>query len=74
MSAFHLDEVVGFAGSISYDSGKPDGVPPKLLDISRLMGLRWQPNYNLREGPTHKYQCLVENCAQIGKQGKQRNE
>jgi GDP-L-fucose synthase len=43
-------DVVGFVGSIVYDSSKPDGTPRKLLDVSRLDALGWRARTPLREG------------------------
>ncbi|WP_295640746.1 GDP-L-fucose synthase [uncultured Methylibium sp.] len=43
-------DVVGFKGRISFDSGKPDGTPRKLLDVSRLAGLGWRARTGLRDG------------------------
>ena len=43
-------EVVGYAGSIVWDSTKPDGTPQKLLDVSVLRGLGFAPRTGLREG------------------------
>ncbi len=31
-----VQEVVGFAGALRFDTSKPDGTPRKLLDVSRL--------------------------------------
>jgi GDP-L-fucose synthase len=35
--------VVGFTGTLRYDSTKPDGAPRKLLDTSRIVALGWTP-------------------------------
>ena len=43
-------QVVGFPGRIRFDSGKPDGTPRKLLDVSRLTNLGWQASTGLRDG------------------------
>ena len=43
-------DVIGFKGSISFDSSKPDGTPRKLLDVSRLTGLGWSARTKLRDG------------------------
>ncbi|WP_078900989.1 GDP-L-fucose synthase family protein [Actinacidiphila yeochonensis] len=43
-------EVVGYEGAIGWDTGKPDGTPRKLLDVSRLTELGWRPRIPLREG------------------------
>src|ERR1700761_912150 len=35
-------DAVGYTGSISYDTSRPDGTPRKLLDVSRLAKLGWR--------------------------------
>ncbi len=52
-------EVVGFRGEITWDSGKPDGTPRKLLDISRLAALGWSPRVSLQEGIKNAYQDFL---------------
>ena len=34
-----IKDIVGFKGSLEFDSSKPDGTPRKLLDVSKLEGL-----------------------------------
>lgn len=41
---------VGYTGETNWDPTKPDGTPRKLLDISTLRGMGWQPKTPLREG------------------------
>jgi len=48
-------EVVGFQGRIVFDSGKPDGTPRKLLDVSRMKHLGWQSKTSLRDGIAQAY-------------------
>jgi GDP-L-fucose synthase len=43
-------ETVGFRGEIVWDASKPDGTPRKLMDSSRLLGLGWKPQIDLRAG------------------------
>lgn len=43
-------EVVGFEGSLRFDTSKPDGTPRKLMDVSRLSALGWRARVGLREG------------------------
>ncbi|MCF8057510.1 MAG: GDP-L-fucose synthase [Desulfocapsa sp.] len=45
-----VQEVVGFTGSVEWDSSKPDGTPRKLLDVSRIRSLGWNPETELAEG------------------------
>ena len=52
--------IVGFKGSIQYDSSKPDGTPRKLLDVSRLGSMGWQPKISLREGIETTYRWYME--------------
>jgi len=48
--------VVGYRGEIKWDHAKPDGTPQKLLDVSRLAKLGWQPKIALKEGIRQVYQ------------------
>ena len=41
---------VGFEGEVVWDSTRPDGMPQKLLDVSRLSGLGWNPQIDLVDG------------------------
>lgn len=42
--------VSGFPGRVVWDSSKPDGIPRKLLDVSRMAALGWRARIGLREG------------------------
>jgi GDP-L-fucose synthase len=56
-------EVVGYAGQVRLDAGKPDGTPRKLLDSSRLLALGWRPTVGLREGIARAYADFLERFA-----------
>ncbi len=43
-------EATGFAGTITWDTSKPDGTPRKQLDVSRLAALGWSARIPLAEG------------------------
>ena len=50
-----VQDVVGFAGGITWDSSKPDGTPRKLMDSQRLFDLGWRPQMGLRQGIADAY-------------------
>ncbi len=56
-----IKSVVGFEGSIKYDSTKPDGTPRKLLDVSRLHNLGWQHKTALKTGIERTYGWYLKN-------------
>jgi len=47
--------VVGFTGKLVFDTTRPDGTPQKLLDISRIRSLGWQPRTMLEDGIRQTY-------------------
>lgn len=49
-------DVIGYPGDIVFDTSKPDGTPRKLLDISRIRSLGWQPQTSLVSGIKLAYQ------------------
>ena len=51
---------VGYTGTISFDSSKPDGTPRKWLDVSRLAKLGWRARTSLEEGIRLAYQAYLE--------------
>jgi GDP-L-fucose synthase len=54
-------DVVGYRGSVEWDTEQPDGTPRKLLDVSRLIALGWAPRIGLREGIARTYAWYVDN-------------
>jgi GDP-L-fucose synthase len=59
--ALLIKEIVGFRGEITFNESRPDGVPRKLLDVSRLTALGWRPTIPLREGLASTYRWYQEN-------------
>ena len=49
-------ETVGFEGRLVFDASKPDGMPRKLLDSTRIRSLGWRPTVDLREGLRRAYE------------------
>jgi len=40
----------GYSGEIQWDASKPDGTPRKVLDVSRIKALGWEPTITLDAG------------------------
>ncbi len=53
--ALAVSETVGYAGTITFDTTKPDGTPRKWMDSQRLRELGWAPTVDLREGLKRAY-------------------
>jgi GDP-L-fucose synthase len=51
--------VVGFGGSLEFDLSKPDGMPRKLLDVSKLASMGWKASIDLRPGLEATYRDFV---------------
>jgi GDP-L-fucose synthase len=56
-----IKRIIGFEGSIEWDSSKPDGTPRKLLDVSRLSALGWKAKISLEDGISSTYQWYKAN-------------
>lgn len=56
-----VKQVVGFEGTLSFDTAKPDGTPRKLMDVSRLDNLGWRASISLEEGVASTYRWFLEN-------------
>lgn len=50
-----IAEAVGYKGEIEFDAARPDGVPRKVLDISRITRLGWQARVGLMDGLRRTY-------------------
>ena len=60
-----IGHVVGFEGSVVFDSSKPDGTPRKLLDITRLKELGWAPQIDLEAGIRSTYAWFAKNKSSL---------
>lgn len=45
-----VKKTVGFDGKIEWDKTKPDGMPRKLMDVSKINALGWKSTVELEEG------------------------
>jgi GDP-L-fucose synthase len=51
--------IVKFDGDIQHDTDKPDGMPRKLLENSKINNLGWKPKVELAEGMKRTYDWYV---------------
>lgn len=48
--ALLIKRLVGYEGELKFDTSKPDGTPRKLMDVSRIKNMGWEPKISLEEG------------------------
>jgi GDP-L-fucose synthase len=48
--ALCIQKIVGYTGKIHFDASKPDGTPRKLMDVSKMKALGWQPKVSIEDG------------------------
>lgn len=48
--AYLVRDLVGYQGEVHWDTTKPDGMPQKLLDVSRIHSLGWRHSIELPDG------------------------
>jgi GDP-L-fucose synthase len=58
--AMLIKDIVGYNGSLEYDTSKPDGTPRKLMDVSKLHALGWRASIGLREGIEKVYHEFIQ--------------
>ncbi len=54
--------VIGFRGSLRFDTSRPDGTPRKLLDSARINALGWRPRTRIDAGIAAAYQDFLSRC------------
>ena len=56
-------KATGYAGRITFDAGKPDGTPRKLMDSGRLNAMGWRASVGLEEGLIRAYRDFLNRAA-----------
>ena len=54
---------VGYEGTITWDTSKPDGTPRKLLDVSKMTSLGWTATTTLEQGLREVYREFLDALA-----------
>jgi len=52
-------DVAGYEGELRFDESKPDGMPRKLLDVSKLKSLNWTASTDLKAGIAKTYEWYL---------------
>lgn len=65
-----IADVVGFKGTIVYDTSKPNGTMAKLLDSSRILSLGWRAKVDERRGLRSAYDDLLKLLSTSGENGR----
>lgn len=60
-----IKHVVGFEGTIEFDTTQLDGTPRKLLNVDKLHNLGWKHNISLEEGLNLAYQDFLQSNNKI---------
>jgi GDP-L-fucose synthase len=51
-----IKDIVGFQGTIAWNTDMPDGTYQKLLDVSKLHKMGWKEKIGLKEGISKVYE------------------
>ena len=54
-------EAVGYKGDTSWNTAMPDGTPRKLLNVSKIRNLGWEPQVNAPSGIHEVYEWFLAN-------------
>jgi len=58
--AEQIQEIVGYRGELFFDTSKPDGMPLKMLDSSKLLKLGWQQKTSFTDALKATFEWVVE--------------
>lgn len=61
--ALKIKDLVDYTGNLLFDSARPDGVPRRLLDVSRLHKTGWHHSIDLDTGLQRTYDWYLTNVA-----------
>lgn len=55
-----IKSIVGYEGDIKWDTSKPNGMPRKVLDVSKINSLGWKHKFDLDNGLETTYNWYLE--------------
>jgi GDP-L-fucose synthase len=63
--ALMIRDVVGYRGELRFDPTRPDGMPCKLLDSSKLLAMGWRPQTPFRVALTATYKWFRQHVTEV---------
>lgn len=55
-----LCDIIGYDGELVYDTSKPDGMPQKVLDVSKINNIGWKYKTNTKEALKLTYNWYID--------------
>ncbi len=62
-----IKNTVGYEGELCFDTSKPDGMPTKVMDVSKINDMGWKAKTSLQDGLQQYYSWFLENQSQLRK-------
>ena len=60
-----IARIAGWKGTFTFDRSKPDGMPRKVMDVSRLSALGWSAPADFEDGNEGSLRWYVDNVASL---------
>ncbi len=60
-----IQSIIGYKGELVFDATKPDGMPRKLLDVSKVNEMGWHHKIKLEEGLRQTYDWYQRNVIKV---------
>jgi GDP-L-fucose synthase len=60
-----IARIAGWQGTFTFDRSKPDGMPRKVMDVSRLSALGWSAPNDFETGMKEAYRWYAKNVARL---------
>lgn len=64
-----VKDVIGYTGEIVFDTSKPDGMPQKLMDVTKLKKAGWTYHTELKDGLAQTYEWYLEHYDEFNEKG-----
>jgi GDP-L-fucose synthase len=62
-----ISKIIGYKGDIMFDYLSPDGTPRKILDISKIKKMGWEPMFDLKTGLEKTIKWYIHNDRMLRK-------